>query len=206
MIQDRSRCTTTAITALLLALGSTNATGQDVPPGHMPFPASEDQDGLVAVVLETLDSGGYTYTRVEMEGEEVWVAGPQTVLEVGDTILVSDPMPMEDFTSSSLDRTFDLLYFVMDYRKHEAGAAPAGAVAIDGPTGQVREVLHSAGYTYVQVETEDELVWIAGPITRVTEAQTVSWRDAMEMGAFTSQTLNRTFEKILFVSQIVVVR
>ena len=32
------------------------------------------------------------------------------------------------------------------------------------------------------------------------------WRDAMEMGAFTSQTLNRTFEKILFVSQIVVVR
>ncbi len=206
MIQHRSRWTATAITALLLALGSTNGAGQDVPPGHMPFPASEGQEARVAVVLETLDSGGYTYTRVEMEGEEVWVAGPQTVLEVGDTILVSDPMPMEDFTSSSLERTFELLYFVMGYRKQEAGDAPTSAVVIDGPTGQVREVLHSAGYTYVQVETEGELVWIAGPITRVAEAQTVSWRDAMKMGNFRSTTLNRTFEEILFVSEIVVVR
>ena len=220
MIQERRPRATTMLTAALLALGGSHAAAQNLPAGHVPVPRSGAQEGIEVVVLETMNGGGYTYARVEMEGEETWLAGPQVMLGVGDTVLVTDPMPMEDFTSSSLDRTFDVLYFIGGYQQRAsadagAGATPSpgvtdphagGAASVDGPMGEAREVLHSAGYTYVHVEMDGESVWIAGPMTQVDEAAVVSWRGETQMGQFTSRTLNRTFEAILFVQEIIVVR
>ena len=54
--------------------------------------------------------------KFSIDGDEAWMAGPQTMMTVGDTVLVSNPMPMESFTSSSLNRTFDVLFFVGGYQ------------------------------------------------------------------------------------------
>jgi len=66
-------------------------------------------------VLETMDSGGYTYVRLEHDGSEVWAAGPVTEVAVGDAVSVSTQMPMKGFRSETLDRSFDTLYFVNDF-------------------------------------------------------------------------------------------
>ena len=75
-------------------------------------------------MLETVNGGGYTYARVSTDDGESWVAGPETDLEVGQRVAVTDLMQMENFTSSTLDRTFDVLYFASSYV--DPGAVTAG--------------------------------------------------------------------------------
>lgn len=63
-------------------------------------------------VLETMNSGGYTYAKIDEGGNAYWIAGPQTEISVGSQISFIEQMVMKDFTSKSLNRTFDQLVFV----------------------------------------------------------------------------------------------
>lgn len=63
-------------------------------------------------VLETMDSGGYTYVKLQLGESPIWAAGPQTALVVGDEVTIPRGMPMKNFYSKTLDRTFPLIYFV----------------------------------------------------------------------------------------------
>lgn len=66
----------------------------------------------VANVLESMNSGGYTYAKVDEKGNVYWIAGPQSNISKGSTISFIEQMVMKDFTSKSLNRTFDQLVFV----------------------------------------------------------------------------------------------
>lgn len=67
--------------------------------------------------------------------------------------------------------------------------------------GKVLTVTHAAGYTYMEIDTGDgKSTWIAANAMRVKEGDTVQWQDAMVMQNFTSKSLHKTFDKILFVS------
>ncbi len=66
---------------------------------------------LSGKVLETMDSGGYTYVLLATEDGERWVAAPKTVITVGQTAAFASGMVMRDFKSETLGRTFDELVF-----------------------------------------------------------------------------------------------
>lgn len=168
---------------------------------------SASQD--VAVIKETMDSGGYTYALVEVDGQEIWLAGPETELTVGEFVAVSGGMIMENFTSSSLGRTFETIYFVETFfplTADEIEAMRAEALASAEFSGTVLQAHTTAGYTYVEVETSDGAVWLAGPMVQVSEGEIVTWPEGMLMQNFRSETLDRTFEEIFFVDQLTVVR
>ncbi len=84
------------------------------------------------LVVETMDGGGYTYVRVETEAGEIWAAGPQTAVAIGDRVVMPAGMEMTDFNSTALNRTFPKILFVQSIsvagRVTPAGtpAAPAG--------------------------------------------------------------------------------
>jgi len=63
-------------------------------------------------VMETMNGGGYTYAKVNENGNVYWIAGPQSEVVVGSTISYIEQMVMTDFTSKALKRTFDQLVFV----------------------------------------------------------------------------------------------
>jgi hypothetical protein len=63
-------------------------------------------------VVETMDSGGYTYVRVEASDGEHWAAAPEVAVKVGDTVSMPRGAPMTNYHSSTLDRSFELIYFV----------------------------------------------------------------------------------------------
>lgn len=185
------------------------ATGE-LPAGHPSIDQAPAAAGRAAgptgVVLETMDSGGYTYALMEIDGEEIWAAGPVTAMAVGDSVGLVGAVGMQDFTSSTLDRTFESILFVSAFGD-TAGAAPAGPAGPEtfaGNSGLVTETMDAAGYTYVLVEIEGQSMWLAGPSTTVEVGQTVGWMDGMFMQDFTSGTLDRTFEAILFVQQLTV--
>jgi hypothetical protein len=67
---------------------------------------------LVGKVLETMDSGGYTYVYLEKkDGEKVWVAASATPVKVGSQMSFKGGNAMFNFESKSLKRTFDKIIF-----------------------------------------------------------------------------------------------
>jgi hypothetical protein len=69
-------------------------------------------------------------------------------------------------------------------------------------SGKVVETMDSAGYTYVNIESNGKKIWVAVPQAKVTVGQNISFLPGMVMSNFTSKTLNRTFESIVFSSGV----
>ena len=63
-------------------------------------------------VIESMNAAGYSYIRVEENGANVWLAAPETKIEIGQSISWSGGAPMRNFTSRSLQRNFDEIFFV----------------------------------------------------------------------------------------------
>ena len=73
--------------------------------------------------------------------------------------------------------------------------------------GTVKEMMHAAGYTYMNVDTGNgQPIWIAATMMRVKAQDKVQWADAAVMRNFNSKTLHRTFDEILFVSNASVIQ
>ncbi|MBI5665224.1 MAG: DNA-binding protein [Nitrospirae bacterium] len=71
----------------------------------------EDMSALSGKVKETMDSGGYTYVNMQKNGKSMWMAVPQMKVTVRQEMSFAPGMVMNDFTSKTLNRTFDAIVF-----------------------------------------------------------------------------------------------
>jgi hypothetical protein len=62
-------------------------------------------------VVETMNSGGYTYVCLEKAGKKTWVAVPEMKVAVGQEMAFQPGSVMHDFPSKSLNRTFESIIF-----------------------------------------------------------------------------------------------
>ena len=89
--------------------------------------------------------------------------------------------------------------------------SPSQLAAIDAAKnlpkqGKVLEIMHASGYTYMNVDAgTGKPMWIAASMMRIKPQQNVKWTDAAVMNNFTSKSLHRTFDQILFVSNAKVI-
>lgn len=67
--------------------------------------------------------------------------------------------------------------------------------------GIATNVMHSGGYTYVEIINQGKSIWLAGSQTSIEPGQQIYWGETVLMRNFTSKSLNRTFTEILFVSK-----
>jgi hypothetical protein len=67
-------------------------------------------------------------------------------------------------------------------------------------SGKVVETMNAGGYTYVCLGKKGKKIWVAVPEMKVTVGQKIGFQPGMEMINFTSKSLNRTFERIIFSS------
>jgi len=88
-------------------------------------------------VVETMDSGGYTYICIENAGQKRWVAMPATQVEVGQEVEIGGGMEMHNFTSKTLGRTFEAITFCGGLVEPKADAASAPAARGGLPPGHV---------------------------------------------------------------------
>ena len=77
-----------------------------------PMGTKPDTVGLNGTVVETMNTGGYTYVQVDTGKEKIWAAAPEFQVKVGDLVTVPTGMLMRNHHSKTLDRTFDQIYFV----------------------------------------------------------------------------------------------
>ena len=76
----------------------------------LPSYAAGDQ-ALTGKVVQTMDSGGYTYAQIENKGVKTWVAVPKAKVVKGQNITFAPGMEMQNFESKTLKRTFDRIVF-----------------------------------------------------------------------------------------------
>ena len=177
-------------------------------------------------VVQLVQGGGYTYAEVEAaNGEKVWLAGGQIAVKEGDAVQWGDAAVMTNFASKSLGRTFDRILFVNAWGpvgaavtgvaphgvapgQHPAmpqampAPAPAQAAPVAASVGEVKSVVSGGGYSYLEVLKDGATVWVAVPATAAKVGDTVSWSDGMVMTNFTSSSLNRKFDEIVFASAV----
>lgn len=103
--------------------GGSEGTTQDSTPASQAQPAG---DVLAGKVTETMDAGGYTYVQVDTGSQKIWAAGPQQDMAVGTEVEISTQMPMQNFRSETLERSFDTLYFVNTFHAGGAGGMASG--------------------------------------------------------------------------------
>jgi len=62
-------------------------------------------------VLEVMNSSGYTYLLLDVDGFKDWVAIPELYVEVGEVVELQPGTQMGEFTSKPLNKTFNRIIF-----------------------------------------------------------------------------------------------
>lgn len=72
--------------------------------------------------------------------------------------------------------------------------------------GKVLDVIDASIYTYLQVTTDKGSVWLAASKTSVPKGATISYPNGATMTNFHSNSLNRTFDTIIFLDKVEVLK
>lgn len=104
---------------LALAIFSASSAAQPLPPGHPGVDMKKDGKSVPgaqlpqkAKVLSTIDAAPYTYLEVTQNKKTLWLAANAVPAKKGDVIRFDDGMPMTNFYSKTLKRTFPSVLFV----------------------------------------------------------------------------------------------
>jgi len=133
--------------------------------------------GVTGVVVETMDSGGYTYLRLDTAAGDVWAAVKQTTVAKGQTVSVVNAMVMDGFESRTLKRTFDHILF-----GELSGAAGSVAAGDPPPTPQDQTAMETMAAQHMAGSAEVGDLKVAkaeGPDAR-TIAEVFGQRDRLK--------------------------
>ncbi len=92
------------------------------PPPHPGAVEPAEPSVISGKVVETMNAGGYTYICLEKNGKKTWLAVPETKVTVGAEMSFLPGTVMTNFTSKTLNRTFESIVF----SSGPAGEQPAG--------------------------------------------------------------------------------
>ena len=68
--------------------------------------------GFTGRALETIKADRYTYVQVDTGREKIWAATPEFRGKEGDIVVVPKGLAMQNFHSKTLERDFEVVYFV----------------------------------------------------------------------------------------------
>ena len=181
------------------------------------------------ISLEKINTSKYTYLLVNENGVENWLAFPLADVNIGITYYYTGEMLMTNFESKELGRTFEKVYFIgAVYTEPPSSVSQTSPVnsnlqpitqpvqtQIEMPssspippqnahTGIAIETMNTGSYTYLLLNENGVKNWLAFPITEIKIGETYSYSGEMLMSNFESKELHRKFDKIFFVSGVVV--
>jgi hypothetical protein len=130
------RLAVTTMTLSLMAPLAGCSKSADEPAAENAALATPVPPGMIrGTVLETMNSGGYTYVFMDTGQDQRWVAAMETPVQVGDVVQTDQGMAMSGFTSKTLNRTFNVVYFVSGLQNLSGGTQPPAQASGELPTG-----------------------------------------------------------------------
>jgi len=73
-------------------------------------------------------------------------------------------------------------------------------------SGKVLDVIDTSMYTYIQVTGDKAPIWLAASKTTVAKGANISYPNGAVMANFHSKSLNRTFDTIIFLDKVEVLK
>jgi hypothetical protein len=129
-------------------------------PAPAPAKAAEPTQPHTGKVLQTINSGGYSYVELKKKsGEKIWLAVTAAEIPVGSEQTFNPGMVMRGFESKTLKRSFDEIIFTElvspvkgKEKKEVSGKSPGsrGTVAPDTKV-KVAKATGSNGYTIAEL-------------------------------------------------------
>jgi len=124
-------------------------------------------------VLETMEGGGYTYMKLDQDGKMVWIAARRADVAVGDKVEYVEQMRMPNFTSKTLNKSFDEIVFAKLSGEQAAVSPmqPVPEIAVGDEPIEKAE----GGYTIAEVFANREalkgkLIKVRGRVVKVSQA------------------------------------
>jgi hypothetical protein len=124
-------------------------------------------------VLETMEGGGYTYMKLDQDGKTVWIATRRANVAIGDKVEYVEQMRMPNFTSKTLNKTFDEIVFAKLRGEQAAGSPmqPVPEIAVGDEPIEKAE----GGYTVAEIfanrdALKGKLVKVRGRVVKVSQA------------------------------------
>lgn len=133
-MNNRIICIGLLFAAALLFGCQQNSTSTSTPQSAAPAPAQPTAAGnITGTVVETMNALGYTYVLVDSGSEKVWAATAQFAVSEGDMVVIPEGMPMHNYHSATLNRDFEVVYFVESILNASSAMASNAAA----PQGQM---------------------------------------------------------------------
>ena len=120
-----------ALIVVLVFTGGMNSSCADAPKAKgvpLEKPSKDEGPALTGKVVETMNSGGYTYIDIEQDGKSTWAAVPTIQVKIGQEISVMPGFVMNNFKSKTLDRTFKSIVFSSGLAGLAKKKAPASGI------------------------------------------------------------------------------
>jgi hypothetical protein len=117
--------TATLAAGLLFTLAACTDNAGEPAAGNPALAAPVPEGMIRGTVLETMDAAGYTYVLLDTTEGQRWVAAQQTPVAVGDIVQTNRGMAMQNFTSRSLSRSFEVIYFSGALQNLSAATLPS---------------------------------------------------------------------------------
>ncbi len=151
--------------SLFACAGTVAAYG--APAGASPVPTRS------GTVLETMEGGGYTYANLDQDGKQVWIAVIRASMAIGDRVEYVEQMRMPNFTSKTLNKTFDEIVFAR-LSGEPTAVSPMQPVP-ETPVGDEPIEKAADGYTVAEVFANKEtlngkLIKVRGRVVKVSQA------------------------------------
>ncbi|HPE74474.1 MAG TPA: hypothetical protein PLC80_00205 [Draconibacterium sp.] len=127
-------------------------------------------DGKSFEVTEVIQGSTYTYIRAKENNGELWMAISKQEVEPGEVYYYSEGLPMQNFHSKEIDRTFDEIYFVSAISKTPIKAGAMGGMGsgamggMGAMGGNMNEPAHS-GKVSTEQNSAISVEKLAGEIT-----------------------------------------
>jgi hypothetical protein len=125
------------ISSVILALFISTTGYAAEAPSASSMAAGIDGASLSGKVLETMNSGGYTYLQLDTEKGPVWVAIPQSQVEKGQKVACQPGAVMTNFPSKTLNRTFEAIVFSPGLVDGAAATKPQSVAAAQNSDANV---------------------------------------------------------------------
>lgn len=128
-----------------------------------------------AKVIETMNSGGYTYMKVDESGKEYWVAVQQTEVKKSDIVMYQEQMWLNKFKSMTLNREFERILFATMAPKSAYGSMPVSPHtksenAVFAPQKVMKKVTDGESVAEVfekRIFLKDKLIKVRGVVTKI---------------------------------------
>jgi len=154
-----------ALIVLLFSIAPASAYDSTAGSSHGP--------AMGGTVLETMEGGGYTYMKLDQAGQTLWIAVRRAGVTVGDKVEYVEQMRMPNFTSKTLNRTFDQIVFARLSGEHAAASPlqPVAEIAVgDEPIAKA-----DGGYSVAEVfankaTLKGKTVKVRGRVVKVSQA------------------------------------